>query len=156
MFILLLILLFLTLHLLWQRRHLYKLSWKLPGPIGYPLLGNGVYFVDTKSRKKICWSYKVNTQYNQFFAGIMPELDNVSRKYESPMRLWLGSILTIFITDAESAEVLLKSKDCLNKPDTFYKILSDALSADGVLTLKGIAHCSSPKDLVFCVFSTFL
>ena len=30
----------LTLVVLWRRRHLYKLSWQLPGPFAYPILGN--------------------------------------------------------------------------------------------------------------------
>lgn len=71
------------------------------------------------------------------FSAIMPILDDYGKNYQSPMRLWLGTILMIFVADAESADFLLKSKDCLNKPDVLYKVLSDALSVDGVLTLKG-------------------
>lgn len=28
--------------LLWERRHLYKLSWQLPGPFALPIIGNGL------------------------------------------------------------------------------------------------------------------
>lgn len=53
------------------------------------------------------------------------------------MRLWLGPKMVIFIADAENAEIVLKSKDCLNKPHDFYKSIRDALSIDGFFTLKG-------------------
>lgn len=53
------------------------------------------------------------------------------------MRLWFGPQIVVFVSDAENAEIVLKSKDCLNKPYDFYKILRDALSVDGFFTLKG-------------------
>lgn len=28
--------------LLWKRRHLYRLSYQLPGPIALPIIGNGL------------------------------------------------------------------------------------------------------------------
>lgn len=53
------------------------------------------------------------------------------------MRIWLGPELIVFISDAENIETVLKSKDCLNKPDSFYKIIRDAMQCDGFFTLKG-------------------
>lgn len=67
----------------------------------------------------------------------MQFLDQLSHKYGSPARLWLGPNLIIVITDAENAEILLKSKDCLNKAHRFYKAIRDALNLDGLITLKG-------------------
>lgn len=36
-------------YILWERRHLYKLSWQLPGPIGLPILGNAFTIASPKS-----------------------------------------------------------------------------------------------------------
>lgn len=47
------------------------------------------------------------------------------------------SMHLIFIADVENVEILLKSKDCLNKPHTFYKMIRDGLSADGLFTSNG-------------------
>lgn len=46
-------------------------------------------------------------------------------------------MLLVFVADAENVEILLKSKDCLNKPDTFYNMIRDGISADGLFTLPG-------------------
>lgn len=54
------------------------------------------------------------------------------------MRIWLGPLLIVFVTDAENAEIVLKSKDCLNKPPTFYKMVRDGLGVDGLFTLPGL------------------
>lgn len=67
-------------------------------------------------------------------------IDRLSKEYESPFRVWLGPILLVFITDAENTEILLKSKDCLGKPETFYKTIKDGLGVDGLVTLKGILN----------------
>lgn len=45
--------------------------------------------------------------------------------------------MVVFISDAENAEIVLKSKDCLDKPNSFYKVIRDLMQADGLLTLEG-------------------
>lgn len=67
----------------------------------------------------------------------LPYLDKIAQKYSSPMRLWFGSKMLIFIADAENAEIVLKSKDCLNKPDIFYNVIRDSMCVDGILTSEG-------------------
>lgn len=64
-------------------------------------------------------------------------MDKATEKYGSPIRLWLGPELVVLISDAENVEIVLKSKDCLNKPHSFYKIIQDAMQIDGFFTLKG-------------------
>lgn len=44
----------------------------------------------------------------------------------------------VFIADAENMEIVLKSKDCLNKADFFYKAFRDALKVDGLITSNGM------------------
>lgn len=63
-------------------------------------------------------------------------LNNLSRKYASPTRVWMGPELYIFVHDAKTAEIVLKSRCCVNKPNV-YKVVSDGLGADGLFTLKG-------------------
>lgn len=73
-----------------------------------------------------------------FFLELLPYLDKVTTNYGSPIRLWLGPEMVVFISDAENVEIVLKSKDCLNKPYSFYKIIRDAMQVDGFFTLKGV------------------
>lgn len=86
-------------------------------------------------------NYNISNIYFQLKFAIvsdtLPYLDEIAKKYSSPMRLWFGSKMLIFIADAENAEIVLKSKDCLNKPDIFYNVLRDSMSVDGILTSQG-------------------
>lgn len=72
----------------------------------------------------------------------------MSTKYGSPVRLWLGPEMIVFISDAENIETILKSKDCLNKPESFYKIIRDAMQLDGFFTLKGNFNPEKHYNLV--------
>lgn len=36
-------------------------------------------------------------------------------------------------------EIVLKSKDCLNKPEFFYKIFRESLKIDGIITSNGMS-----------------
>lgn len=73
-----------------------------------------------------------------FNLELHPYLDRVSKMYGSPIKIWLGPFLVVFITDAENVEIVMKSKDCINKPHTFYKIVQEGLGVDGLITLNGI------------------
>lgn len=64
-------------------------------------------------------------------------MDELSIKYKDPFRLLAVYKLAVFIFDAENAKLILGSRDCLNKPDMFYKILRDATGVDGIATLEG-------------------
>lgn len=68
---------------------------------------------------------------------VQPFLDRIARKYASPMRIWFGPKMLVFIADAESAEIILKSKDCLDKPDIFYNVIRDTLGSESMLTVDG-------------------
>lgn len=98
-----------------------------------------------------CREFKHIWRVRLSIPDVLSFLDEISMKYESPMRLWFGPQMVVFIADAENAEIVLKSKDCLNKPYDFYKILRDALNVDGFFTLKGrlkfLAY--SPASMAF-------
>lgn len=71
------------------------------------------------------------------FSGVANSFDSYAKKFKSPFRIWLGPKLVVVIADAENAELVLKSKDCLNKSMVFYNAVIDAINTDGLITLKG-------------------
>lgn len=127
----------LAVYLLWHRRHYYKLSWQLPGPIWLPIIGNAFSIAHPRSELFIPEQKKSKLEYYSIISDLIPYLDSATLKYVSPMRLWLGPEMVVFVSDAENVEIVLKSKDCLNKPNSFYKIIRDAMQVDGLFTLKG-------------------
>lgn len=66
-----------------------------------------------------------------------PFLDRIAGKYASPMRIWFGPKMLVFVADAENAEIILKSKDCLDKPDIFYNFIRDTLGTESMITVDG-------------------
>lgn len=63
-------------------------------------------------------------------------LDEISKKYPSPVRVWMGPNLYIFIHDAECAEQVLKGKATLSKPKV-YEAIGDVLGGDGLFSSNG-------------------
>lgn len=63
-------------------------------------------------------------------------LDEYAKQYSSPLRAWLGPMLCVYISDAENAELVLKSKDCVNRPRFFRKIMNDTFKCDGLLSIE--------------------
>lgn len=101
--------------------------------------------VSKSFKKPIQWSILKYVLYLE----LLTQLDELTTKYGSPMRLWLGPELVVLISDADNNEIILKSKDCLNKPPSFYNIIRDAMQADGFFTLKGkVSKCILQID--FC------
>lgn len=46
--------------------------------------------------------------------------------------------MIVYIADAENAEIVLKSKHCINKPRLVRKLLMDITNVDGLITLDGL------------------
>lgn len=63
-------------------------------------------------------------------------LDEISRKYPSPVRVWMGPNLYIFVHDAECTEQVLKERTTLLKPKV-YESIADVLGGDGLFTANG-------------------
>lgn len=63
-------------------------------------------------------------------------MDDISRKYPSPVRVWMGPNLYIFVHDAECAEQVLKGRTTLSKP-TVYEAITDVLGGDGLFSSNG-------------------
>lgn len=66
----------------------------------------------------------------------MNYFNRISRKYDSPTRLWLGPDLYVFVHDAKTAETVLRNRHCVNKSKV-YNAVRDGLGGDGLFTLKG-------------------
>lgn len=64
-------------------------------------------------------------------------LDLHFKKYSSPFRLWMGPSLAIFIGDIENAELVLKSKDCINRAKFLTNVLREILQVDGLFSVEG-------------------
>lgn len=65
----------------------------------------------------------------------MKFLDEVTAHTPSPLRLWLGPQLYVVIHDAVNAEIVTKSRYCLDKPGV-YDIVKDALGGDGLFSMQ--------------------
>lgn len=63
-------------------------------------------------------------------------LDSYAEQYTSPFSLWLGPMLCVYISDAGNAELVFKSKDCVNRPKFFTKIIRETVKVDGIITLE--------------------
>lgn len=72
-------------------------------------------------------------------SDVISYFDGIAKQFNhNPIRLWFGPQVVIFIADAENAEIILKSKDCLNRPHIFLKVIQNALEVDGLFTSKGM------------------
>lgn len=73
--------------------------------------------------------------YNSISIDVSSTFDAFTKKYSSPYRLWYGPKLIVYIADAENAELVLKSKDCINKPNIFYKAIRESITTDNLFTM---------------------
>lgn len=71
----------------------------------------------------------LNTENSKF-------LDTITQKYPSPVRVWMGPNLYIFVHDAEGVEQVLKGRLTLHKPSV-YEAITGALGGDGLFSSNG-------------------
>lgn len=60
-------------------------------------------------------------------------------KSNSPIRIWLGTKLFVYIDNVEDVEVVLSSAQCINRAE-IYQYLNEALGVNGIFTLEGIIY----------------
>nr|CAD7408982.1 unnamed protein product [Timema poppensis] len=99
-----------------QRRKLVRLAEKLPGPKGYPIIGNLIELLG-----------KPDQVYNTMSAH--------SDKYNTVMRVWAGPKLMVFLSDPRDVELILSSSVYINK-STEYKFFKPWLG-EGLLISTG-------------------
>ncbi|XP_075149719.1 putative cytochrome P450 313b1 [Haematobia irritans] len=99
---------------LWSRRTFYKLYSKLPGPLGFPLIGIGHRVMNA--------------------ATFLKTLEQYSLKYKTPFVMWFGTECLIYVNDPETMEKVLQNPCCTNKGNV-YKFLQSAIGT-GLFTSK--------------------
>ncbi|XP_063993013.1 cytochrome P450 4g15 [Diachasmimorpha longicaudata] len=79
-----------------SRRHMIELAEKLPGPTGYPLVGNALEFIGSS---------------DTIFRNIYKR----SFEFDQVIRLWIGPKLLVFLVDPRDVEVILSSHVYIDK-----------------------------------------
>ncbi|XP_054747586.1 probable cytochrome P450 313a4 [Anastrepha obliqua] len=110
-------LLFLWLYILWSRREFYKLIFKLPGPLGYPIVGMGHRLLNREE--------------------ILQVFETEEQKFGRTFFSWLGPFPFLVVGDPQIAQDILTSPHCVNK-SIIYKALDDG-------TGKGLFSLANPK-----------
>ncbi|XP_063233543.1 cytochrome P450 4C1-like [Bacillus rossius redtenbacheri] len=96
-----------------HRSRYFQLGERVPGPAGVPLLGNTLQLVARRE-------------------DILRYFKELRDRYGAVVRLWIGPILCVCVTDPKDIAVILSSSKTLNKP-MFYKTLK-VLFGDSLLT----------------------
>ena len=115
--VILIVLLCVWLNFIWKQRKYYALASKLQGPPAFPLIGSTLSFIGSGQ-----------DTFTKFI--------NIVTRYASPVRIWVGPKLYLYIDRPEQIQVILNSPQCLDK-ENVYKFLS-ILTEEGLLTLEPV------------------
>nr|CAI5859094.1 unnamed protein product [Callosobruchus analis] len=99
-----------------SRRHMLELAEKIPGPKGYPIIGNALEFLGTSP---------------QIFKNVYSK----SYEFGTTVKLWAGPKLLIFLTDPRDVEIILSSHVHIDKAPE-YRFFKPWLG-DGLLISTG-------------------
>ncbi|KAF5302920.1 hypothetical protein FQA39_LY02100 [Lamprigera yunnana] len=83
-----------------SKKHMVELAEKIPGPKGWPLIGNVLEFVGPSFQ-------------------IFKRIYEMSLTYDSVVRCWLGPKLLIFLTDPRDVEIILNSSVHIDKASEY-------------------------------------
>jgi cytochrome P450 family 4 len=100
-----------------KNREYFKLASQLPGPKGLPLFGIGLELLKRKPK------------------DLIPYVEKLHKKYGHVVRVMIGPICNVLLTDPEDVEKILNSQKVLQKTDQ-YKFGSDWLGT-GLFTSSG-------------------
>ncbi|XP_017040992.1 probable cytochrome P450 313a3 [Drosophila ficusphila] len=118
--------LFLWMYFLWNRRRLYSMALKLPGPLGLPILGIAIECI--LNHRKLT----IRTKYMD--------------KYGSTVLLWLGITPFIATRDPKVAEQVLSAPECINRSSILTRPIAHGLG-EGLLTLEGAKWSERRKHI---------
>lgn len=85
---------------LWSRRKLYYISYKLPGPVGLPIIGNGLLFMCHNSE-------------------ILDRLSKLLKSFDSPTRFWLGPKFLVAFNKPKHLEKIMTSSKLAYKHEIY-------------------------------------
>ncbi|CAH0559426.1 unnamed protein product [Brassicogethes aeneus] len=126
LYVMLVFVFFFLVYFLWCRRKLYITSGKLPGPFAWPIIGNGFYFLGNPD-------------------DLLEKIINITKDYSSPMKLWMGPRLVIFIKDPNQLQILMQSSK-MSKKSYVYRFL-EPFMGKGLFTSAGLQHKTQRKLL---------
>lgn len=123
------------LRFLWSRRKFYQLSWRMPGPIAYPLIGNAAMFLNPLGELRRQWICAVTRGLitTLIYAELMKQLDAISVQYSQWFRFWLGTRLLVMFQAPELFEVVMNSPHAMDK-GAVYKIVGNSMGGNGLIT----------------------
>ncbi|XP_055379233.1 probable cytochrome P450 313a4 [Condylostylus longicornis] len=108
------IIIFLWLFWLWRRRKYYYMAYSLPGPVGLPIIGSGLNFIDTS--KVLYYLMQGTEKYGHLWTG------------------FLGLKPCILTSDPEVIEEIFTNELFVDKMD-IYNVINDFLK-EGLFTSK--------------------
>lgn len=79
----------------------YKMAMKLPGPPGFPLIGNALMFLGKSPSQ------------------LLKVLEAQSKKYGRTVRFLVGPQVQVLLTDPKDAEMILGSQKLIDKSDEY-------------------------------------
>ncbi|CAH1183262.1 unnamed protein product [Phaedon cochleariae] len=100
----------------YRYRKFYFLSWKLPGPFAFPIIGNALNFLCSDEE-------------------LLDRAASICKNYPSPLRLWFGPKLALMITDVDQAQKIMSTMKFSTKDDV-YRFL-EPFDGKGLITSSG-------------------
>lgn len=126
----------------WKRWRLYRMAAKIPGPIGYPLIGSALMFVgstesNTTTNSLSNYSKYFNCKKNNF-AEILLTVMNLMDSYKAPIKLWVGPRLYFATSLPEHFDIIFNHPKTLGKDDSYKCCLS--MVGEGLFSAPGMYH----------------
>ncbi|KAL1394468.1 hypothetical protein pipiens_011932 [Culex pipiens pipiens] len=87
---------------LWRNRRFLLAASRIPGPPGFPPLIGGIYQF-----------------YGKTDVELATALLDISQRYTSPVKFWLGPLLMVVVDRPEDLKIVLNSQHCLDKVDPY-------------------------------------
>lgn len=87
---------------LWRNRRFLLAASRIPGPPGFPPLLGGIYQF-----------------YGKTDVELATALLDISQRYTSPVKFWLGPLLMVVVDRPEDLKIVLNSQHCLDKVDPY-------------------------------------
>ncbi|KAK4886657.1 hypothetical protein RN001_002928 [Aquatica leii] len=100
-----------------SRKQLVELAEKLPGPKGWPIIGNALDLTGTPHGivNITCHSFYKKIVFSEIFSRLYSHTHN----FDNVMKIWVGPKLFIFLTDPRDVEVILSSHVHIDKSNEY-------------------------------------